>query len=261
MLDLDGNTLSSNFTGYALVASGAKLTLKNGNVSTTKRIAQAENGGEVIIESGNYSAGDVALSALGEGSKVTFNGGELTAVEGGIGSFDGAEIEINGGKITGTDNFPIFTNGTSNRGRNTIVFNDGELIGNITSNGYESCGVYIANNDTFTMNGGKIVSNDGCGILMRGGNVTINDGEIIAKKAEENTHTPGWVGDNKTKMSASAVIYHESANYPGKAGMILTINGGKFIGADKSVDIQSTEIEPKVYVNGGTFEPPYQPID
>jgi len=261
VLDLEGNTLSSNFTGYALVANGAKLTLKNGNVSTPKRIAQAENGGEVIIESGTYSAGDVALSALGEGSKVTFNGGALTAVEGGIGSFDGAEIEINGGKITGTDNFPVFTNGTAGRGQNTIVFNNGELVGNITSAGYESCGVYIANNDSFTMNGGKIVSNDGCGILMRGGNVTINAGEIEAKKASENTHTPGWVGDNKTKMSASAVIYHESANYPGKAGMILTINGGSFKGVDHSVEVLSNEVEPKVYVNGGEFDPAYQPVD
>ena len=261
VLDLDGYTLSSNFTGYALTASGAKLTLKNGNVSTPKRIAQAENGGEVVIESGTFTSGDVALTALGEGSKVTFNGGELTAVEGGIGSFDGAEIEVNGGKITGTDNFPVFTNGTSGRGQNTIVFNDGELVGNITSAGYESCGVYIANNDSFTMNGGKIVSNDGCGILMRGGTVTINGGEIEAKKADENTHTPGWVGDNKTKMSASAVIYHESANYPGKAGMALTINGGTFIGADKSIDVQSNEVEPKVYVYGGDMIPPYVPAD
>jgi hypothetical protein len=62
-------------------------------------------------------------------------------------------------------------------------------------------------------------------------------------------------------MSASAVIYHESANYPGKAGMILTINGGTLVGADKSVDVQSTEVEPKVYVYGGDLTPPYVPVD
>jgi hypothetical protein len=244
-------------TGYILVADGAKLTLKGGTLSASKRLAQAENGGEVIIEDGVYNAGDVGFAALGKGSKVTFNGGSLTAVEGGVGSFDGASIEINGGTIKGVDNFPVFTNGTADRGENTIIFNDGILEGNITSNGYESCGVYIANNDVFTMNGGKIVSNDGCGILIRGGTVVINDGEIIAKKAAENSHSPGWVGDNKTKMSASAVIYHESANYPGKIGMSLTINGGNFVGVDHSVEVLSNEVTPNVTVNGGAFSPVY----
>jgi hypothetical protein len=192
------------------------------------------------------------MSALGEGSKVTFNGGELTAVEGGIGAFDKGSIEVNGGKITGTDNFPLFTNGTAGRGGNTIVFNDGELVGNITSNGYEACGVYIANNDTFVMNGGKIKANNGCGLLMRAGNVTINGGEIECTSGD---HVPGYVGDAKTKMSASAVIYHETANYPGKAGMSLTITGGKFTGADKSVEILSNEAEPNVHISGGEFHP------
>lgn len=257
VLDLDGYTMSYNEPGYALVANGAALTLKNGQFTAVKRLAQAENGGEIIVESGNYNSADVAFSALGEGSKVTFNGGNLTAREGGIGAFDKGSIEINGGRIAGIDNFPVFTNGTAGRGGNTIVFNDGQLVGNITSAGYESCGVYVANNDTFIMNGGSIISNDGCGILMRAGNVTINGGTIEAKKASENSHTPGYVGDNKTQMSASAVIYHESANYPGKAGMSLTITGGNFIGADHALEILSNEAEPAVTVTGGSFSPDF----
>jgi len=254
-LDLGGNTLTYSGDGYALVANGSKLTIKNGNVQANKRVAQAENGGEVIVDSGNYQSGDVALSALGDGSKVTINGGSISAKEGGIGAFDKGVIEINGGTISGIDNFPVFTNGTSGRGGNTVTFNNGELVGNITSNGYESCGVYIANNDTFVMNGGKIRSNNGCGILMRGGNVTINGGEVVAVGGD---HTPGWVGDNKTKMSASAVIYHETANYPGKAGMSLTITGGKFVGTDHSLEVLSNEATPNVTVTGGEFVPAYQ---
>lgn len=255
VLNLCGNTLTYSGTGYGLVANGAKLTIKNGSIVADKRVAQAENGGEVIVDGGTYRSGDVGFSAIGAGSKVTINGGSISAQEGGVGSFDGAAVEINGGTISGIDNFPVFTNGTPGRGGNTITFNKGELIGNITSNGYESCGVYIANNDTFVMNGGTIKSNDGCGILMRGGNVTINGGEIIAEKK---THVPGWVGDNKTKMSASAVIYHESANYPGKAGMSLTITGGKFVGADHSLEVLSNEATPNVTVTGGEFAPAYQ---
>jgi hypothetical protein len=194
---------------------------------------------------------------VGEGSKITFDGGELTAVEGGIGAFDKGEIVINGGKIKGTDNFPVFTNGSAGRGGNTITINGGEFEGNITSAGYESCCVYIANNDTLVVNGGKFVSTDGCGILMRAGNVTINDCEIIAGKKDSDSHSPGFVGDNKTAMSASAVIYHESANYPGKAGMSLTIHGGTFVGADHALEVLSNEATPNVTVDGGEFTPAY----
>lgn len=255
VLDLNNFTLGGTNSGYALYADGAKLTLKNGNIVSSKRIAQAQNGGEVVVESGRYTSGDVAFSSIGSGSKVVFKGGELTAQEGGIGAFDGGEIQVDGGKITGVDNFPLFTNGTEGRGNNKITLNKGELIANIQSTGYEACGVYIANNDTLIMNGGSINANGGCGILMRSGNVTINDGEIVATTGP---NVPGWIGDMKGeagKMSASAVIYHESANYPGKAGMSLTINGGTFVGADHSVQILSNESTPAVTINGGSFDP------
>ena len=256
ILDLGGHTLNAaNEAGYALVADGAKLTIKNGTIATNKRVASAENGGEVVIKSGTFTSGDVAFSASGAGAKVVLDGGNITAQEGGIGSFDGAAIEINGGSITGIDNFPVFTNGTSGRGNNTITINGGEFEGNITSNGYESCCLYVANNDTVVINGGTFISNDGCGILMRAGNVTINDAEIITKKKASGSHAPGWVGDNKTKMSASAVIYHETANYPGKAGMSLVINGGTFTGADLALEVLSAEATPNVTVNGGEFTP------
>ena len=257
VFNLCGFTLSGDIPGYALIANGAKLTLENGNVNLNSRIANAVNGGEVIIKSGTYRSGDVAFTAVGEGSKVVFDKGQITAVEGGIGSLDKAAVEINGGKIIGLDNFAVFTNGTEGRGGNTIVMNNGELIGNIVSNGYEAVGVYIANNDTFIMNGGSIKANGGCGLLMRGGLVTINNGEITATTGP---HVPGWVGDNKTKMSASAVIYHESANYPGKAGMSLTINDGIITGSDHSVEVLSNETEPNVHINGGEFTPPFNSV-
>lgn len=257
VLDLGGHTLTSNVESYMFIANDAKLTIQNGNINAGKRVAQAENSGEVIVKSGNFQSGDVAFAALGEGSKVTFDGGNLVAVEGGIGCFDKGEVEINGGFIKGIDNFPVFTNGTSGRGGNTITINGGEFEGNITSNGYESCCVYVANNDTVVINGGRFVSTDGCGILMRAGNVTINDAEVMAGKKDSNSHSPGWVGDNKTKMSASAIIYHESANYPGKAGMSLEINGGTFVGADHALEVLSNEATPNVTVNGGEFTPAY----
>ena len=259
-LDLGGQTLTSTLnynTTPLFKVDGNTLTIKgNGNVTAAKRIAEAVNGGKIVIEGGNFTAGDVAMTSVGAGSEITMENGSINAVEGGLGAFDGAAIEMNGGHIECSDNFPIFTNGSAGRGGNTIVMNGGELIGNITSNGYEAIGVYIANNDSFTMNGGTIIGNGGAGLLMRAGTVVINDGEIIARVSDNRPEgSTGWIGDNKTKMSQSAVIYHESANYPGKEGMSLTINGGTFTGVAHSLEVLSDEATPNVTVNGGNFDP------
>ena len=257
ILDLNGYTITALFDSYAFVATGTKLTIIGGGINASHRIAQAINGGEIIVKSGVFTAGNMGIIAEGSGSKITFDGGILTTNKGSLGAFDGASIEINGGSIKGLDNFSLFTNGTEGRGNNTVIINNGYLEGNIVSDGYESCAVYIANNDTFIMNNGTIKSTDGCGILMRAGNITINGGTVIAEKKSEDSHSPGFVGNAEIPMSASAVIYHESANYPGKDGMSLTINDGEFTGADHSLEIISNEAEPNVTVTGGTFVPDF----
>ena len=225
-------------------------------MQTQYRIANAVNGGEIVIENGTYnSTKDVAFSATGEGSKVTMNGGKINAVEGGIGAFLKAEVEVNGGEITVSDNFCLFTNGSAGQGGNKITLNGGKLTGNITSPGYEAIGVYIANNDTFVMNGGEILANNGTGLCMRGGNVTINDGKIVATGE---SGRDGKIADDPTIMTdTSAIIYHETANYPGKAGMKLTVNGGRIVSVDHSIQVLSNEAEPQVFVNGGNLTPAY----
>ena len=254
-IDLNGQEIKSVINTPLFNVNGGTLTLKgDGSVNVLNRIGSARNGGKIIIEDGFYVSGDVGFDSVGVGSRVTFNGGELTAVEGGIGSFDGAEIVMNGGEMSISDNFGLFTNGTSGRGNNTITMNGGSIVSNIKSAGYEACGIYIANNDTFIMNGGSVTGNGGCGLLMRGGTVVINDGAITAIAG---TNVPGWVGDNKTKMNASGIIYHESANYPGKEGINLTVAGGVITGVDHSIEILSNEATPNVTVTGGVFSPAY----
>lgn len=261
VLDLNGHDISTTSTAnYLMNADGAKLTITgDGEISAKKRLGQAKNGGEIVIESGVFnSASDVGFDAIGEGAKITFNGGEIHAVEGGIMSFDGASLEINGGEIYVSDNFPIGTNGTDGRGNNTIIMNGGYLESHIVSEGYEAIGVYIANNDTFIMNDGEIKAIDGAGILMRGGTVELNGGKITATG---HVGGGGYVGDKKKVMSQSAVIYDEASNYPGKEGINLTINGGIFVGFDHSLEVLSNDAEPAVVINGGAFVPPYVPVD
>lgn len=258
MLELNGHTITgtaASKSGYLFTANGAMLTLKGpGLLTVSGRIALANDGGEIVVESGSYESSDVAFTA-GNGGKVTMDGGTINAVEGGITAPSGhGTIEVNSGEIEVSDNFAIGTNGSAGRGGNVITINGGTLIGNISSAEYEAIGVYIPNADTFVMNDGIIHANGGAGICMRGGNVTINGGEIIASTGP---HVPGYIGDKKTKMNASGIIYDYNANYPGRAGMCLTINDGTITGADHAIEVLSDEETPNVTVNGGTFSPAY----
>ena len=264
VLDLNGMDIDGAVGGPLFNVDGATLTLKgeNGHIQTDRHVAVAQNGGKIIIESGAYTTGYEGFKAVGEDAQLIMNGGTVNTQECALGVNRGAYLELNGGFVHPSDNMGIGTNGSAGEGGNTIVMNGGEILGDIVSNGYEAIGVYIANNDTFTMNGGRIIANGGAGIVMRAGTVTINDGYIEGKASENRpAGSTGWVGDNKTKMSQNGVIYHESANYPGKAGMSLTINGGMIKGEAHSLEVLSNEVEPAVTVTGGEFIPAYQPVD
>lgn len=256
-MNLDGHHLTASLSSSLLTVNGGTLTLTgNGLIENSNYIGAAINGGKIIIENGSYiSVTNAGFSATGTGSKVTMNGGTINAVEGGLNAFDNAEIEMNGGEIEISDNFGIATNGTAGRGRNTIVMNGGKVTGHIKTAGYEACGVYIANNDTFTMNGGEIRADGGTGLCMRGGEVTINDGTIVA------TGEPGkdgWIGDKKTVLEGiSAIVFDEQAGYPGNGGMKLTVNGGTIAGVDHAIQILSDSENPRVFVTGGNFTPVY----
>lgn len=238
-----------------------KITLKGGTASTRGQLAKVEDGGELTIVNGTYASSAADVIRVGTNGSVTVNGGELTGREGAISCRDGgSRITVNDGVLVGTDNFAVATNGTGGMGNNVIEINGGHLEGNITSPGYEAIGVYIANHDVFVMNGGEIIANGGTGLCMRGGDVTINGGSITATNVDKNGNVvaDGKIGDDPTVMEGcSAVIYHESANYPGKEGMKLTIKGGTITGVDHSVEVLSNEETPNVTVTGGRLMPEY----
>lgn len=254
-IDLNGHNIESSLSSALFNVDGAKLTLRgNGTIRNAKWVAYATNGGRVTIESGTYVSGYEGFKAVGEGSTIVMNGGTVRSQETAISANQGGIIEMNGGLIETIDNFGIATNGSSGEGGNTITMNGGTINASITSAGWEACAVYVANNDTFVMNDGELIANNGCGICQRAGNVTIHGGSITATGE---AGTTGKVGDAKYQMGKSAVIYHEKANYPGKEGMSLTIDGGTFVGVDHAVEVLSNEETPNVTVTGGNFTPPY----
>lgn len=261
-IDLNGHSISANLGDPLFTVEGAKLTLENGNMQNRGIIGIAKANGEIVVEGGEYYSSKKEPFRASVDGTVTVNGGTLTGQEGAVISREGhGRIIINDGNLTGLDNFAIATNGTAGWGENYIEVNGGHLEGNIKSPGYEAIGVYIANNDTFIMNGGEIIANGGTGLCMRAGNVIINGGSITATNVDKNGNivADGKIGDDPTIMvGCSGVIYHESANYPGKEGMSLIVTGGTITGVDNSIQVLSNEVEPQVVVDGGTQTPPYQ---
>ena len=253
-IDLNGQVITAG--AAAFVADGGTITIAGeGEINATGIIAQATNGGTVIVNGGTFEAnGNQGFASVGANSKIIFNDGDLTTQEGGLMAFDGGSVTLNGGVLTARDNFVLATNGTRGRGGNTIVMNGGTLVGKIQSNGYCACGVYVANEDEFIMNGGEILATNGAGLVMRGGHVVINDGKIVATGI---AGTTGYVGDSKNPVSKSAIVFDEKANYPAVASMNLEVHGGTLIGVDHAIHIMSDAAQPNVTVDGGSFAPAY----
>lgn len=240
-----------NVTGGTLTIDGEGIINVNGN------IANVTNGGKLIINGGTFdsTANNYGAAAIGVGSSVEFNNGDLSTTEAGLMAFDGGSVIMNGGTIHTRDNFAIGTNGSAGYGGNVIIMNGGQIDAHITSNGYEAIGIYLPNDDTFIMNDGIVNVVEGAGIVQRGGSCSIRGGSITVNGTPGHT---GWVGDNKTKMSESAVIYHQTANYPAKDTIHLSISGGTFVGVDHSVEILSDEETPNISITGGSFTPPLE---
>ena len=249
-IDLGGHTLTAEFNDYLFTVTSVRFTLLNGSIQTENRIAQVISSGSITIASGTYTSNDVAFAAVGIDSRITVNSGMITGSLGGIGLFDGAQLTINGGNITARNNFGVYTTGSDSYGHNNILINGGTIVGQTNTEGKASCGVLIANNDTLVMTGGNIISENGCGLLMRSGVATINDGSIVSSGVDS-----GSVGDDNTIVAHSAIIFDHISNYPGKQLMELTINDGEFVGVQYSIQILSNDAHPPVNINGGHFNP------
>ena len=172
ILNLNGHSITDNDGVAIYVASGASLTI-NGNGSVTAQ--------EMCV-------------------LVTYN----------------STLIINGGTYTARDNAVFGTNGTvkenDDRGHNTITINDGTFNGNIESAGYVACGIYVANSDTVTVNGGIFNITNGVGILSRSGVTTVNGGTF---NVTGDGHL-GKVGDSKVTVPAGEVLVLDlKAAYPG----------------------------------------------
>lgn len=241
ILDLNGKTL----TAAVIATNKANLTIKdsgsNGLIETdgkNRKGVSARLGSKVTLESGSINSIKDCGVGVNE-STFIMNGGKITAQEFGIIYQNNAKITINSGTIETKDNAAIGDNGTAGSGGNVVNVNGGNLISNIVSAGYISCGIYNANDTTLTVKSGvKITANKGgAGIVIRGGKVT------IAKDVIDNMVTgtsKGKVGDSKV-IVAGKVVKDYASNYPAKDTINVTIDYSTVVDKEVASGIESKQ--------------------
>lgn len=220
-VDLNGKKVTcASGNAFVNMDPNAKLIIKNGEIEAKNAIVHAE-GGKVVVESGTYKSTSNAPLTVGDNGAIVVNGGSFVGPEGAVitSYAQGADIEINGGTFTATDNLVLSGNGSSKNPAgvvrtegNHITVNGGTFNGAIKSSGYIAGGIYSPWKDVWTLNGGTFNVTNGCGICARAGQVTIGENVVFNVTGT----TAGWVGDKKTSVPCAAIVYDESANYPGQ---------------------------------------------
>lgn len=239
ILDLNGKTLTTVVTA----TNKANLTIKdsgsNGLIDGKNRTGvSAILDSKVTLESGSInSTRDDGVGV--NGATFIMNGGKITAQEFGIIYHNNAKVTINSGTIETKDNVAIGDNGNAGWGGNVVNVNGGNLISNIVTAGYISCGIYNSNDTTLTVKSGvKITANKGgAGIVIRGGKVT------IAKDVIDNMvtgTTKGKVGDSKV-IVAGKVVKDYASNYPAKDTLNVTIDYATVVDKKAASSIESKQ--------------------
>lgn len=274
-LDINGKTVT--FTGGKSLIAGKKaaLTIKDSTVTAAPAVDEdwkitydsgrlvfegnstavlAKDGGSVTLESGTIDSAYLGLYASA-GSTVTMEGGYVIATEFAVSpQGSGATANINGGVAEARDNAVLAGNGSNGQGGTVMNVSGGTLIGHIKTDGYTSCGIYHPQEGTLNVTGGTIYSENGCGILMRGGDLNLSGGVIIASGDVE---TVGKVGDSRVVVGTSGVVFDKDAGYYDAAHVKVNISGeAVVVGAKEAVEVideKNADAAKQVEVIGGAF--------
>ena len=236
ILDLNGHSITSENEGECgVIVKQGEVRLKNGTINSKKFVG-------------------VKLDSRAKGAKIYLNDCTVNSVEGAVctGTATGCYIYIYGGSFTATNNAVIAGNGSRNYANttetrdkgNTIIIDKASKSGIPVINGYTAkadtvaCGIYAPWKDNITIDAAKINIKNGVGILSRGGNIVINDAEIITTGGDR----VGKVPDSETDVPCKTVYIDKACNYPALENAAITIYGGKY-----SDDAGKDYVAPKYY--------------
>ena len=269
----DATVLDSTAVSAPQVADDNSITYSAGKIEGTKTVILVKSGGTLSVKSGIIkSTGNVGVAVEGEttftdwstkvNSSATIEGGYLEGPEGALIALgNGAKATVKDGVLLATDNAAVAGNGSCNQERNLnyggteININGGTLIGKIKTAGYIACGIYHPQYGTLNVTGGKIIAVDGVGIVVRNGELNLQNADIKASGT-----TKGWVGDKRIDLDSSGVIfeYADGYNHNNEIGdsRKASISGGT-ISADAGVPAVQVLTEGtkniEKFISGGTY--------
>ena len=235
ILDLNGHNITSENEGEcAVIVKQGEVRLENGTIDSKKFVG-------------------VKLDSHAIGAKIYLQDCTVNSVQGAVctGTATGCSIIIRGGSFTATNDAVIAGNGSLNYANTTEARDKGNTIsisalnGKVpVINGYTAkaanvaCGIYAPWKDKITIDAAKINIENGVGILSRGGNIVINDAEIITTGGDR----VGKVPDSETNVPCKTVYIDKACNYPALENAAITIYGGKY-----SDDAGKDYVAPKYY--------------
>lgn len=251
------------------------VSYTNSGTLEMTHIIGAYNGAGINVKSGTIvSTNDMALSAIGDDtgqkdikSYINITGGYIKAKsycacpEG-----RGASVTIDGPAVLESlDNAAVAGNGTNTAkkklgGTSITIKGKCWLIGRTQTDGCAACGIYHPQQGTLTLkyNAGipNIVAVNGAGIVMRGGTLNYQAGNIFATGDANFT---GTVGDSKVLVGTSGIVYDRDCGYYDVANAKITItNSGekKVVGAKSAIQVindSNNNIDGVFDIQGGQF--------
>lgn len=178
----------------------------------------------------------------------------------------GASVTIDGPAVLESlDNAAVAGNGTNTADKKsggTSITIKGKcwLIGRTQTDGCAACGIYHPQQGTLTLkyNAGipNIVAVNGAGIVMRGGTLNYQAGNIIATGDANFT---GKVGDSRVVVGTSGIVYDRDCGYYDAANAKITIPSSgekKVVGAKAAIQVindKAQDISGVFDIQGGNF--------
>lgn len=219
---------------------------------------RAYKGAGIKVESGTVVSKQDALFAVGDitgqkdiASYVEISGGYVKAQEYGVSPQGrGASVTVKGSAVVESlDNAAVAGNGTykdtEKRGGTSItIMGKCWLIGRIQSNGYAACGIYHPQQGTLTIKYSSgypnIVAINGVGILMRGGTLNFNSGNVTAIGDKNFT---GKVGDSRVVVGTSGIVYDRDCGYYDVANTKIKVTSSSAVikGSRSAIDVVNTK--------------------
>lgn len=245
-LQLDGSVIAEN-GGYVDVLSGKIVSTKGcalyakGDYSG----ATAVNS-KIFVEDGYIKAQEFAATAQGNGATLI------------IGQTSSSKT---GPVLEALDNAVVAGNGTYNDtkklGGTDITIRNATLIGRIQTPGYVACGIYHPQQGKLTIGyKAKIYALGGCGILMRGGTMTMGGSASIVATGDK--ALTGKVGDSRVVVGTSGIVYDYDCGYYDSKNVNIKVSGTNpsitsSADAVSVVNTSGADVSGNVVLQGGKY--------